>query len=55
VYTKLGELDDAANVAGWVMTSRGPVVLAVFSEGTDPGSARETIGQLARLVYDAFN
>jgi beta-lactamase class A len=54
VFTKLGELEDAANVVGWVTTRRGPVVLAIFSAETDPGGARETIGRLARQIYDYF-
>jgi beta-lactamase class A len=55
VFTKLGELDDAANVAGWVMTRQGPVILSIFSEGTDPGSARELIGTLSAQIYTYFN
>jgi beta-lactamase class A len=55
VFAKLGELEDAANVAGWVNTRQGPVVLAMFSEGTDPGTARETIGQLAIRIFDYYN
>jgi len=55
VFTKLGELEDAANLAGWIATRSGPVVLAIFSEETDPGSAREAIGQLARQSYDFFD
>jgi len=51
VYTKIGELEDASNVAGWIVTPGGPVILSVFSEGTDPGSARSMIGQIARAVY----
>ena len=31
----------------------GPIILAVFSEGTDPGSARGVISQIARALYDA--
>ena len=55
VYTKIGELSDAINVAGWVQTRHGPVVISLFSEGTDPGSARLVIGEVAIAAYTYFN
>jgi beta-lactamase class A len=54
VYTKIGELEDASNVAGWIVTPRGPIVLAIFDADTDPGSARFAIAQIARLLYRRY-
>jgi beta-lactamase class A len=51
VSTKIGEVEDASNVVGWVETPTGPIILAIFSEDTDPGAARAVIGQIASIAY----
>jgi beta-lactamase class A len=53
-FTKLGELDDASNVVGWITTPQGPVVISIFSEGTDPGTARATIAELTQALLAHF-
>ncbi len=52
--SKTGSLDGVINDVGFIMTERGPLVVAVFCEGAiDPLEAERVIGEIARVALEA--
>jgi beta-lactamase class A len=54
VLDKTGNLADASNVGGLLVTPRGSVLLVVLDEGVDPAEARSVIAQFAAGAYSAY-
>ena len=48
--SKTGSLPGVVNDVGFVMTDRGPLVLAVFCEGIDPHAGEQVIGDIAQAA-----
>ena len=52
--TKTGSLPDVANDVGFVITARGPLILAIFTRDVaDPHQAEAVIGDVARAAFGA--
>jgi beta-lactamase class A len=51
--SKTGSLPGVSNDVGFIMTPRGPLILAVFCEGPpNPHAGEEIIGDIAKAVLD---
>ena len=52
--SKTGSLPGVVNDVGFIMTERGPLIMAVFCEAvTDPNDGERIIGDLARALLDS--
>lgn len=54
VFAKVGNLEDASNLVGWIETPGGPLIVSVFDEGADPDEARALCAQLGQALYDQY-
>jgi beta-lactamase class A len=54
VYSKVGTLEAASNVAGVIITPSGPLIVSIFDRNVDPGIARAITADLVEAVLEVY-